>query len=104
MNPQDNRDENKWSGNHSSSAAPFVARPAAQYDSPEGRLWTVDEACVILHVGRSTLYEIMSEGRLSYKRVTERTRLISDHDLQEYLQSCKSSHFRRWKKSNAKAS
>ena len=60
------------------------------FESTDGRLWDVAQSCAILHVSRSKLYELMSEGRLLYKQVTQRTRLISDRDIQQYLDSCSS--------------
>lgn len=77
---------------------------SSRYESAEGRLWTVDEVCEILHVGRSTLYELMANGRLLYKPITTRIRLISDRNLQQYLDGCQSPYGQRWGRGRGKAS
>lgn len=77
---------------------------SSRYESAEGRLWTVEEVCEILHVGRSTLYELMANGRLLYKPITKRIRLISDRNVQQYLDGCHSSYAQRWSRGRGKAS
>jgi len=72
------------------------------FESTDGRLWDVAQACAILHTSRSKLYELMSEGRLLFKQVTRRTRLISDRDLQQYLDSCSSQPIPRSRDRRAK--
>ena len=74
------------------------------FASREGRLWSTEEAAEILHVGRSTIYLLMADGRLPYQQATLRTRLISDRDIQQYLDSCKLSQRSGWIRRGKKAS
>ena len=50
----------------------------------EQLLYTVNEACDVLRIGRTKIYELMSDGRLPFARLDGRRRVFAD-DVRQLL-------------------
>jgi len=49
--------------------------------------FTVEEVAEQLHVTPSTVYRLMSDGRLAYIAVTNRKRLITEEQLEAFFEA-----------------
>jgi excisionase family DNA binding protein len=55
---------------------------------PEKLAFTITEACAAIGIGKTSIYELISEGKLKAIKAAGR-RLILRSDLEAYLQSCR---------------
>jgi excisionase family DNA binding protein len=60
----------------------------AHHPGPEKLAFTIAEACAAVGIGKTTIYELINEGKLKAIKAAGR-RLILRSDLEAYLQSCR---------------
>jgi excisionase family DNA binding protein len=56
--------------------------------APEKLAFTIAEACAAVGIGKTSIYELISDGKLRSVKAAGR-RLILRADLEDYLQSCR---------------
>jgi len=52
--------------------------------SPKKLLFTIRESCLILNMGRSSLYRLVKAGRIKSVRIGNRGVRISIHELEQF--------------------
>jgi excisionase family DNA binding protein len=64
--------------------SPSITR-LTRHSGPPPKVYTLKAAAEYLHIGLTSLYELMNSGELGYVQVRSRKRVITEEQIAEFL-------------------